>query len=238
MHTSTRVLIDTSWESVTVMLTSFLLASWATDTAVSKSLPSATFSETIAAAFFYVLARARVPRQMWPQCMWCVVCVCERERVSAFFYVLARACVHRQINVTCDPSACGALCMCVWEREREFRITDGVQTECFGNHFKNCESAIAIISPCTSLVAASVLSAVMRCIQWVVHVCICILCVCVYTYWPASCCCSLSRRCNFFHLLYILSRVVRRLPPYVLILLWPPLPVLQSQGCKHWAQIQ
>jgi len=81
---------------------------------------------------------------------------------------------------------------------REFRITDGVQTECFGNHFKNCESAIAIISPCTSLVAASVLSAVMRCIQWVVHVCICILCVCVYTYWPASCCCSLSRRCNFF----------------------------------------
>ena len=117
MHTSTRVLIDTSWESVTVMLTSFLLASWATDTAVSKSLPSATFSETIAAAFFYVLARARVPRQMWPQCMWCVVCVCvrERERVSTFFYVLARACVHRQINVTCDPSACGALCMCVWE---------------------------------------------------------------------------------------------------------------------------
>ena len=86
------------------------------------------------------------------------------------------------------------VCVCV----REFRITDGVQTECFGNHFKNCESAIAIISPCTSLVAASVLSAVMRCIQWVVHVCICIICVCVYTYWPASCCCSLSRRCNFF----------------------------------------
>ena len=122
MHTSTRVLIDTSWESVTVMLTSFLLASWATDTAVSKSLPSATFSETIAAAFFYVLARARVPRQMWPQCMWCVVCVCVREReFRLFFYVLARACVHRQINVTCDPSACGALCMCVCERVLDYR---------------------------------------------------------------------------------------------------------------------
>ena len=48
----------------------FLLASWATDTAVSKSQHSVTFSETITVVFFYVLTHECLHRQMWPQCMW------------------------------------------------------------------------------------------------------------------------------------------------------------------------
>ena len=87
------------------------------------------------------------------------LCNLLRDDSSGFFLRIgARVCAPT--NVT-PVHVVRCVCVC----EREFRITDGVQTECFGNHFKNCESAIAIISPCTSLVAASVLSAVMRCIQ-------------------------------------------------------------------------